>query len=145
MQNLVPDWLPHLNEWLSALGFLMTAYVTYGLHSIRKSFLSRARLPDLTKGMEKSCSQLSSLLNSWSDHNATLFIQELKKVAALMESAKAILNRQDAVNLRKSLKKIQSGIDAARISKDDGWNLYGDIQGCISSLEQVQQNLQWQQ
>lgn len=57
----MPEWLQNINTFGSAasiIGLIVTIFLFVEARSIRKSFLRRARLPELNKDLAKAASKI---------------------------------------------------------------------------------------
>lgn len=147
MASLFPQWAQDLNTSLSFIGFLVTAYTLYEVKRIKASFLARARLPDIIKELGKTGSALSSILGTWPNQRNKAR-SHIKVSATLIKSALPMLTGTD----KKELLKIQEKLSIAAKGFSDpnypntneAWDIYSDIQSCITTLTQVSKNMKWE-
>lgn len=146
MESYFPQWAQDLNSSLSFIGFLITAYTLYEVKRIKSSFLARARLPDIIKELGKAGSALSTILGTWPNQRNDAR-SHIKVSATLIKSALPMLTGTN----KKELSKIQERLSRAAIgfsnpvfpNTDEAWDIYSDIQSCITTLTQVSKNMKW--
>jgi hypothetical protein len=145
--SIFPQWAQDLSTGLSLIGFFITVYVLVEVRRIKSAFLARARLPDLIKELSKAGSALNTHLGQWEKQRNEARGQ-IKIAAALIKSALVMLPKPEKIALTLIHKKL---VDAAQDFPDEkysnidaGWDLYSDIQSCITSLNQVTKNMKWE-
>lgn len=146
--SYLPQWLIDLSTVMGALGFLVTLYVWREVRTIRRSFRMRARLPELIRALQRSGSALNEVLIGGWDSGKNEAFSQLKSAAVLLKTAAAFLPWSERKALlavhKRLLRATRSGDGPRYLKSSDGWDLYGDIQSCITTLQQVAQNLKWQ-
>ena len=145
--SIFPQWAQDLSTGFSLIGFFITAYVLVEVRRIKSAFLARARLPDLIKELSKAGSALNIHLGQWEKQRNEARGQ-IKIAAALIKSALTMLPKPEKSELELIHKKL---VDAAQHFSDEeysnidaGWDLYSDIQSCITSMNQVTKNMKWE-
>lgn len=148
MSSVIPQWLQDLNTALSLLGFLITLYVLFEVKRIKASFKARARLPDLIRELGRAGSALSASLDQWPSQRHEAFGQ-VKIAATLLGSTLEIVSATD----RKELKRVKAKLSKAgkgyllrpqSTPADTMWDLYSDVQSCLTSLTQISKNKKWE-
>lgn len=146
MGSIFPQWIQDINTGLSILGFFITIYVLIEVRHIKSAFLARARLPDLIKELSKTGSALNSDLDNW-EHQKNKARSQIKVAATLIQSALAMLPKQERTAVARLQKKMlnatQHFSDEKYLTLDIAWDLYSDIQSCITTLSQVSKNMKW--
>lgn len=145
--SIFPIWLQNTNTVLGIAGFFITVAVMIQVASIKRSFRSRARLPEVVKELEKAGSLLNKYLDSWPARKNDALTQ-FKIASVLVRSAIPLV----AGDTKKQLKVINVKlIDAAQNfedpryqSLDAAWDLYSDVQQVITSLGQSVRSLNWE-
>lgn len=147
LATIFPQWIQDLNTGLSLIGFFVTIYVLVEVRRIKSAFLARARLPDLIKELSKAGSALNSHLGQW-DSQRNEARGQIKIAATLIKSTLTMVPKPERTELERIQKKL---VDAAQQFSDQGhsnveaaWDLYSDIQSCITSLNQVTKNMKWE-
>lgn len=146
MNSAIPMWLQDLNTILGMVGFVITVVVMIQVASIKRSFRSRARLPEVIKELQKTGSVLNANLDGWPARKNDALMQ-FKVSAVLVRSAIPLV----AGDTKKQLKAIHKKLDAAVQSFHDpkyqnldaAWDLYSDVQQVITSLSQSVRSLKW--
>ncbi|MFN7122367.1 MAG: hypothetical protein ACK4NM_10075 [Hydrogenophaga sp.] len=146
MNSAIPMWLQDLNTILGIAGFVITVVVMIQVAAIKRSFRSRARLPEVIKDLQKTGSALNANLDGWPAGKNDALTQ-FKVSAVLVRSAIPLV----AGDTKKQLKAIHTKLVAAAQSFHDpkyqnldaAWDLYSDVQQVISSLSQSVRSLKW--
>jgi len=147
LPSIIPQWLQDLNTVLGIAGFLITAIVMFQVAAIRRSFKSRAILPDLIKELQKTGSNLNVALEGWPARRNDAR-SHVKIGSALIESAIPLVNGDLKRNLKSTHLKLSMAAkefdDAKYQDPDVAWDIYSDIQQSITSLGQFIRNLKWE-
>lgn len=146
MPSIIPQWIQDVDTGLSILGFIITLYVLAEVKLIKNTFLSRARLPELIKDLQKAGSTLNSHLGGWPSQRNEAVCQ-IKVAASLLKSASSIMPKAERGELLQAHRKLKNAAQAffsgREISADLAWDLYSDIQSSIASIIQVSKNNRW--
>ncbi|MCX8516796.1 MAG: hypothetical protein ORN29_01750 [Rhodoferax sp.] len=147
LASFFPQWAQDLNTGLSFVGFLITAYTLYEIKRIKASFMARARLPDIIKELGKNGSSLNTILGTWpSQRNEAR--SHIRVSATLLNSALPMLEGADKKELSKIQEKLSSAAkgfsDPDYPNHDEAWDIYADIQSCITIITQVSKNMKWE-
>lgn len=147
LATIFPQWIQDLNTSFSLIGFFVTIYVLVEVRRIRSAFLARARLPDLIKELSKAGSALNSHLGQWESQKNEARGQ-IKIAATLIQATLTMLPKPEKTEMERIQKKL---VDATQHFPDErhsnveaAWDLYSDIQSCITSLNQVTKNMKWE-
>ena len=147
MQSLFPQWLQDLNTSLGIVGFGITVYVMFQVGSIRRSFLSRARLPEIIKELRKAGSALNDNLAQWPSRKNDARSQ-VKIAASLLQSALFLVPRDARSSLetlhRRLAESARDFSDPRFNNPDVAWDVYSDVQSAITQLSQSVRNLKWE-
>lgn len=147
MPSAIPQWIQDIETGLSLLGFGITLYVLFEVKFIKNTFLSRARLPELIKDLQKAGSVLNGQLDQWPAQRNEALCQ-IKVAASLLKSASTMLPKSEREELLKTHKKLTSAAQSFSsqqpLSTDSIWDLYSDIQSSIASMTQVSKNNRWE-
>lgn len=147
LPSAIPQWIQDINTGLSLLGFGITLYVLFEVKFIKSTFLSRARLPELIRDLEKAGSVLNGQLGQWPAQRNEALCQ-IKVAASLLKSASAMVPKTERDELLKTHEKLTGAAknfsSQQAISTDFVWDLYSDIQSSIASMTQVSKNNRWE-
>jgi hypothetical protein len=147
LATIFPQWIQDLNTGFSLIGFFVTIYVLVEVRRIKSAFLARARLPDLIKELSKAGSALNSHLGQW-DSRRNEARGQIKIAATLIKSTLSMLPKPERTELERIQKKLvdagQHFSDQRHSNVEAAWDLYSDIQSCITSLNQVTKNMKWE-
>ena len=146
--SLFPQWAQDLNTALGMLGFFITVAVMIQVGSIRRSFLSRARLPELVQELQKSRSALSAHLEAWPRYKNDA-LSQVKIAATLIAAAIPLVPNGSRKPLKIAVKKLAVAVKQfdstdPREGVNRAWDLYSDIQISIVHLNQAIRNLKWE-
>ncbi len=119
----------------------------YQVASIRRSFKSRALLPDLVKELQKTGSNLNLTLEGWPSRKNDAR-SHIKIASALIESSIPLVTGELRKNLKSSHLKLSNAArdlsDPKYQDPDAAWEIYSDIQQSITILSQFLRNLKWE-
>lgn len=147
MNSFFPYWLQDINTALGLIGFVITVWVMIQLGSIKRSFRSRARLPEIILELEQSGSALNKALAGWPTQRNDAHSQ-IKVASSLIQSALQFVPNPTKRRAKFTQKKLETAARkfTEREYNNAGavWDLYSDIQSTIVSLNQVNRNLNWE-
>ncbi|OQW75286.1 MAG: hypothetical protein BVN35_09325 [Proteobacteria bacterium ST_bin11] len=148
MNSLLPQWIIDISSISSIIGLIITIFLFFEARTIRRSFLRRARLPTITKELEKATSEISNKLKTWST-NERPALEMFAKVKALLENIKTKLPIEEQKKINEFLRKLQPRkymvfkSSISEITEDKGWSLYTDLNTVVTSLQQLVKDSQW--
>ena len=146
MPSILPQWLQDLNTALGIAGFVITVIVMLQVSGIKRSFRSRARLPEIVKDLEKAGSSLNATLAAWPAQKNDAR-SHIKIAATLLESAIRLLPRADRSPIKRLADRISTSAKDFTSTKYDNpneaWDIYSDIQSSITHLNQSVRSLNW--
>lgn len=147
MESIFPQWAQDLNTGLSFLGFLITAYTLYEVTRIKASFLAKVRLPDIIKELTKTGSTLNATLITWPQKRNEA-ISQIKISATLLKSAIPMLSGVEKKEISRIEKRLalaaKKFTNPSYPNTEEAWDIYSDIQSCLTSLTQVSKNMKWE-
>ncbi len=147
----MPVWLTNLNDIgsiSSILGVIVTVFLFIEARSIRNTFLVKARLPELIKELTKEKSLLSKNIKTWKQ-NKNPAIENLLKIKALLDNSQSKLQRPERKKVKRYLslfepKRLQLfKIPLERFTDEQVWELFNELGGLITSLQQLPKDLRW--
>lgn len=147
----MPDWLTDINKLgsiSSVIGLIVTVFLFIEARAIRNSFLRRARLPELNKELARATSQVSQHLKSW-DEDKKPALESLSNVKALLENMKPKLPSDERKKVVAYLSRLQPTkyfvlkTRITELSEDSAWELYTELSGLVTSLEQLAKDSKW--
>lgn len=101
----MPEWLSDINTFGSAasiIGLIVTIFLFIEARSIRKSFLRRARLPELNKDLAKAASEISVHIKAW-ESNKEPALEKFSHAKALLENIRKKLPEDERRMVEKYL------------------------------------------
>lgn len=147
----MPDWLTDINKLgsiCSILGLIVTVFLFIEARAIRISFLRRARLPEINKELAKATSQVSQHLKSW-DKDKKPALESFSNVKALLENIEPKLPSEEKKKVLMYLSRLQPRkylvikSRIADLSEDSAWELYTELSGLVTALEQLAKDSKW--
>ncbi|MFH2134634.1 MAG: hypothetical protein ABII81_05575 [Pseudomonadota bacterium] len=147
----MPEWLTDINKLgsiSSIVGLVVTVFLFMEARTIRISFLRRARLPEINRELVKATSQVSLHLKAW-DKDKKSALESLSNVKALLENIKPKLPASERKKVVAYLSRLQPRKfivmkrSMAELSEDSAWELYTELSGLVTSLEQLAKDSKW--
>ena len=147
MNSFFPQWLQDINTALGLIGFVITVVVMIQVGTIKRSFRSRARLPEIITELEQSGSALNKALDGWPARRNDAQ-SHIKIAASLIQSTLQFVPNPTKKQGKLIHKKLETAAKTFMEKKYDSagavWDLYSDIQSVIVSLNQATRNLNWE-
>lgn len=147
METFIPQVVQDINTIMGIVGFFITLVVMFQVGSIRTTFRARARLPQINKDLRKAGSSLNESLAGWPTRK-NIGHQQIKVASSLIDDALPFIPRASRRRIKLINKKlIKAARDFSELRYDSPnsvWDLYSDIQVVITSLNQVEKNLNWE-
>ena len=85
LKSMLASWVVDLSTILSIVGFAISIWLLIMAKDIRKSFLRRARLPEVIKELNSASKKLSEHLKNWTTDEKEVIMQ-LSISKALLEN-----------------------------------------------------------
>lgn len=148
--SYLPIWLIDLGTIVTIAGFILTIWLLIITGSIRRSFMSKARLPEIIEDLKVSFEKLSEHLKvkDWSTEKVYA-ATELSKIRALLENAADKLpdieKKKCNIVIKKMTKKrwLFIRMSLSVLEEEQAWELYVDLNGIITVLTQFEQDSKW--
>ncbi|HEX9629849.1 MAG TPA: hypothetical protein VF961_07510 [Pyrinomonadaceae bacterium] len=131
-----------LGNLLSIISFFLTIFVLLNIRKLRNTYKLRVRGPSLIKDLSKSASNLSGLMNDYSEFLPQI-TEELGKVGVKLRS----LRRKLSGSSKRSVKHVITYIDQCEISPQNEAQVrrtYVEIVKVIEELKDNQKDLDWE-
>jgi len=144
----IPPWVNNIASICSILGLCISIYLLFAIKYIKKSFLRRARLPDVIKELTSVHKDLYNNLKDW-ENESLHGIEKLKISISLLENLKTKLPVTEKKLINQYLKKVKPTkymffIDnISNLESEAAWDLYSDLSGLITSLNQLKEDSRW--
>lgn len=144
----MPEWFTNFASICSILGLLVSLFVLIEAKKIRKSFLRRARLPEIMKELTQANNNLSKNLKNWNESKRN-GLEQLSIAKGLLENLEGKLPDKERKKVRIFCKKLELKkmfiftVPIANIEADQAWELYTQLTGLITSLEQLSKDSRW--
>lgn len=146
MGCIIWQWVQDIDTLLSLFSFFVTLYVLYEVHEIKKTFFTRARLPEYLEELKSSGSKLSVSLDQWPTQRHAAH-EQIKISVTLLTSSRSVLPKEEKIEIDKIIKKLNTAKVEFHLQKYDDvnnvWDLYSDIQLAITSMTQLLKNIKW--
>lgn len=148
---IVPDWVSLTADTGSVVGLIITIAVWFQARAIRKSFVAKARLPELSTNLKAISSDLLKRLEDRSSHSQD-FTPVIARLRGLLTNLQPKVNGSQHEMVRVLLKLC--GGEYSRIffwksgashsfTTDRVWRIYGDTQGLLEALNQAAKDSKW--
>ena len=138
MNQVFPLWIQNISIISSVIGLVVTVFLFIEAREIKKSFIRKARLPDLNNELNSISSKLNDILNNWDKKD---FMVELGKLRGMLEQGKAKLHNDDKEAVGSLLKSLE--VVNSELSEDQAWELYTNFQYVTSRLQQTEKDSKW--
>lgn len=147
----MPEWLQNINTYgsmASIVGLIVTIFLFIEARSIRKSFLRRARLPELNKDLAKAASKISVHIKTWESNNEPV-LEEFLHAKALLENIKKKLPDDERKMVERYLKRLQAKGFLSRkreisdLNREEAFQLYSELNGLVTSLCELAKDNTW--
>lgn len=147
----MPEWLSNINTIASVasiIGLVVTIFLFIEARSIKKSFLRRARLPELNKDLAKATSEISAHIKSW-ESNKEPALEKFSHAKALLENIKNKLPEEERKMVEKYLIKLQpkrllvKKREISELNREEAFKLYSELNGLVTSLRELAKDNAW--
>ena len=143
----MPDWLNYTAAVSSIIGLVISAFLLYQIKEIRKSFVRRARLPEISSEFSKVSSNLLKSLKDWPKEKRLGITQVHIAVGLLNNAAKKVpdadkrrINQAIAKLCKRSFFRMEPVNDA---TLDEAWVFYNELSSVNTFLEQLVKDIKW--
>jgi hypothetical protein len=150
--SYIPPWLTDIASISSIIGLLITIWVLRETKNIRKSFLTKARLPDAIKELESLATNLSKTIPEW-ETNKQDTLTEISRCMSILKNIEPKLTasiKKDVATILEEFQRKKSIINFWRkksiseLNLDEIWNLYSQLQFVIEGLRQKKHDMRWE-
>lgn len=147
----MPEWLKHINTFGSAasiIGLIVTIFLLIEARSIRRSFLRRARLPELNKDLAKASSEISAHIKAWENDNEPA-LETFLHAKALLENIKKKLPDDERKMVESYLDRLQpkrfwfKKREISDLNREEAFQLYSELNGLVTSLRELAKDNTW--
>lgn len=144
----IPPWVNDIASICSIIGLCISIYLLFAIKFIKKSFLRRARLPDVIKELTSVNKGLYNNLKDW-ENESLHGIEKLKISIGLLENLKPKLPVTEKKLVSQYLKKVKPtkylffANKINNLESEAAWDLYSDLSGLITSLDQLKEDSRW--
>lgn len=142
------EWFSFAGSIASIFGLFVTCFLLWEARKIRTSFLRRARLPEIIKDLSVANSKISKHLKSWDEESREgthqlLIAKEL--IASLKPKLPDVEKKKCSAYIQKLTPKkwFFFYADDLKINEKKAWDLYSNLSGLITTLEQLQKDSRW--
>ena len=148
MSSSFPQWIHDTAIVCSIIGVFITIYILIVTKELRKSFLLRARVPELLNELEVNINDLSENLKTWNSSNKSA-LKALSVIEGLLKNLHRKLPYQEKRIVRDLVKKFRPRENLLRrfgisqLSQDDGWKIYIELNTVYTQLVQLAKDSRW--
>ncbi|MEI7085466.1 hypothetical protein WCU61_05255 [Pectobacterium versatile] len=148
-QSIFPQWVIDIATVMTISGFFITILVFRQTKYIKKSFLNKARLPEIQKELNKCASNINKQIDDW-DNSKERIAVEFSNCAGLLDSLIRKLNDDQSTRAKSLLKRLKSRpyyilppIKNPIDDKNTAWSLYEDLSELNVSISQIIKDSHW--
>lgn len=147
----MPEWLSDMNAFgsvASIIGLIVTIFLFIEARSIRKSFLRRARLPELNKDLAKAASEISVHIKTWENEKEPA-LEKFLHAKALLENIRKKLPDDERKMVEKYLSRLRperllfKRKEISNLNRDEAFQLYSELNGLVTSLRELAKDNKW--
>lgn len=148
MTSILPLWLVDISTLGSLLGTVISIVLLWEARKIRKSFLRRARLPEIIKELNLAHKSIAKHLKTW-ELEEKEGIQYFTIAKELLDNLK---HKLPDTEKKKVSVYIQFLIErkwlfltytATEIPIEKAWQMYTELSGIITTLNQLKKDSKW--
>lgn len=150
--SYIPSWLTDIASISSIIGLLITIWVLRETKNIRKSFLTKARLPDVIKELECIATNLSKTIPEWATNKQDT-LTEISRCMSILKNIEPKLTasiKKDVATIleefqrKKSITNFWTKKSISELSIDEIWHLYSQLQFVLEGLKQKKHDMRWE-
>ena len=144
----IPSWINDIASISSIVGLGISIYLLIAIKNIKKSFLRRARLPEIVIELTVVHKDLFNNLKDW-NNESKLGIEKIKISMGIFENLRTKLPDAERKLVNQYLKKLRPKkylfftTTIKNIESDAAWDLYSDLSGLITCLNQLKEDSRW--
>lgn len=145
---MLASWVADLSTILSIVGFAISIWLLIMAKDIRKSFLRRARLPEVIKELNSASKKLSEHLKNWTTDEKEVIMQ-LSISKALLENLIPKVPEaeqkkcKDFINTMAPKKFYIFSSQFSKVTEDQAWVLYTLLSEVTTMLTQLAKDSKW--
>lgn len=149
MISYFPIWISDTATICSITSLVISIYLIFGINKIKRSFLRKARLPEVLKDLTEANKKLSKNLKDWKSENK-YGIEQLIISKGLLKNLKEKLPDNEKKIVARFIKSLEPKKyllfkeKINNISSDEAWEFYSELSGLITSLEQLKKDSRWE-
>ena len=135
---------------VSCISLGLTIWLLYGVRQLRKSYLLKARLPEIHDVTVKEHEKMFEILHNWTDDDAEhKFLKHVAVVRQRLSRVRAILNRSEKREISKFLqqhlhrRERWRKIPIQSVGINQAWNIYNELNGILARLGDIEKDGKW--
>ena len=132
--------LAQIADWATIAGLLATMWVLWATMNLRKTFLYRARLPELRSQLEKLSKDLLKASQSDDSNDAHSICS---KIHAALESTQNKLRKSDRPRVSKMIDTMNTAINVGKFTTEEIKPIYSELTGITEMLKHVEKDVSW--
>lgn len=148
-QSIFPQWIMDIATAMTIFGFLITLLVFKQTKDIKKSFLNKARLPEIQKELNQCASNINKQIDNWEGSKERISV-EFFNCAGILDSLIKKLDDNQKTKARSLLKRLRyrpfyifPAKKTCIADKATAWSLYEDLSELNVSLSQIIKDSNW--
>lgn len=122
MTSYLPQWITDLASILTIFGFIITLLLLQEAKEIRKSFIRKARIPEIVTDLERISKELIRNLQSSQD-GVRAAHENIHRAIGLLESIESKLSETDKIKIKTFITNTRQAISES-IDEDGYWDIY---------------------
>lgn len=148
MDSFLSQYIIDIASISSILGLVVTLFILSEAKKIRKSFLRKARIPEIIVELTIRSKNISKGLKSWNT-DKNLVNEQYSIVRGLLENISKKLPSDERLEVEAYIGSFKAKkyflLTESRVIKheDHAWELYGELSRVITRLEQLQKDSTW--
>ena len=132
-----------LDPWIGLVSIAVTIYIGFRVKSLTAKHNRKYRMPQVIIGITDHASELNKLFPRWQSETDAA-TTNFKKTKEILKSAKTLFDGDQKRTLGETIKKIEKILKLNNVnlaaSRKQAYDIYSDLQGCITMLNEYQAN-----
>lgn len=141
MTSYLPQWLTDLASILTIIGFIITLLLLHEAKEIRKSFIRKARIPEIVTDLERISKELITHLQNSQDGIRAAH-ESVHRAIGLLESIESKLSESDKVKVNAFISNTKKAIGGT-LNEDGYWDIYSNLSAITTYLQQLAKDVRW--
>ena len=141
MTSYLPQWITDLATILTIGGFIITLLLLREAKEIRKSFIRKARIPEIVTDLERISKELIAHLQN-SQEGIRAAHESVHRAIGLLESIESKLSESDKTKVNEFIRNTKKAIGGT-IDENGYWAIYSSLSAITTYLQQLAKDVRW--